>query len=364
MDNIKNKPFGYRTASPGKILRGRFIERPNRFLVRCEMDGRLVEAFLPNPGRLWELLLDGAELFLNYEGDNPLRKTRYTVVAAKRDGSTVLLHTHFSNEAAEWLITNDKIPGLEGWTIKKREVTWGKSRFDFLLEKEDRSLFLESKSCTYFGRRLAMFPDAPSDRGRKHVEELGRLAGGGERAAILFLIQSSLPGYFLPDFHTDPKFAQALYREKERVQIFPLAVEWDDDLNLTGEPRLLSIPWDVYHRHGDGGGIGLTLLENDDKGTWLTASKTSDLRAFASKAMRERGRGFPSDLGGKVRVIPIASAFLSEEKINDQLSRLAGGEITREGVRYFHFSATPVRNRNFIAMLLGRRTDDLLEGLL
>ena len=362
MDVIKKKPFGYRTAAPGKIFRGRFIERPNRFLVRCEVDGRPVEAFLPNPGRLWELLLDGAELLLNYEGENPLRKTRYTVVAAKREGSTVLLHTHFSNDAAEWLIRNGKIPGLEGWTLKRREVTWGNSRFDFLLEKEGRSLFLESKSCTYFGSRLAMFPDAPSDRGRKHVEELGKLASDGERAAVLFLVQSSRPGYFLPDFHTDPKFAQALYGQRERVEIIPLAVEWDGDLNLTGEPRLLSIPWEVYHRHGGGGGVGLTLLEGEDGGTWLTASQTADLKGFAARATREGGRDFPAPLGGKVRVIPIASALLSEEKINDYLSNLAEREIAKEGKRYFYFSSTPIRNRNFIAMLLGRRTDDLLEG--
>lgn len=362
MKKIEKNCTGFRAADPEKLRRARFIDRPNRFLARCEHEGRPVMAFLPNPGRLWEILLPGAELVLTEDGGSETRKTTFTAVAAVRGESAVLLHTHITNDAAAWLIRSGKVPGLEGWTVKKREASFGHSRFDFLLEKEGRLLLLEVKSCTLFGHDLAMFPDAPSDRGRKHVEELGKLAGEGYGAAVLFLVQSSRPNFFLPDFHTDPKFAESLYKEKDRLQIFPLGVEWNSGLELTGEPKLLRVPWEVYERHGASGGDCLVLVDAADKGFWVAAFRTENLSSFAGQAGRKGGRNFPFPPGneGEVRVIPIRSALSGLKDILDNLASLAEGEVVKDGVRFFAFQQPPMSNAGFVEMLLHRRTDLLL----
>ncbi|MDK2959225.1 MAG: sugar fermentation stimulation protein [Synergistaceae bacterium] len=356
---------GFRAADPEKLRRARFIDRPNRFLVRCELEGRPVSAFLPNPGRLWEILLPGTELLLAEDGGSEVRKTAFTAVAALRGEYVVLLHTHIANDAAGWLIGTGRVPGLEGWKVKKREVSFGRSRFDFLLEKEGRLLLLEVKSCTLFGQESAMFPDAPSDRGRKHVEELWTLAGEGYEAALLFLVQSSRPNFFLPDFHTDPKFAACLFRAKDRLRLFPLAVEWNAALELTGEPKLLPVPWEVYERHGGDRGDCLVLVDAGEKGFWAAAFPTENLSSFAGKALRRNGKDFPfpPGSGGKVKVIPIRSSLSGSKDINNSLASCAAGEVVKEGVRYFVFSGPPMKNAWFVEMLLYRRTDLLLSEL-
>lgn len=365
MKKIEKNVSGFRAANPEKLRRARFIDRPNRFLVRCELEGRPVRAFLPNPGRLWEILLPGTELILSEDGGNETRKTAFTAIAARRGETVVLLHTHITNDAAEWLIRTGRVPGLEGWAVRKREASFGRSRFDFLLEKEGRLLLLEVKSCTLFGHELAMFPDAPSDRGRRHVEELGKLAGEGYGAAVLFLVQSSRPSCFLPDFHTDTKFAESLFRAKDRLRLFPLAVEWNAALELTGEPKLLRVPWGVYERHGGDRGDCLVIVDAREKGFWAAAFPAENLSSFSGKALRQNGKDFPfpPESGGSVKVIPIRSSLPGSKNINDSLASCASGEVVKDGVRFFAFSEPPMTNPGFVEMLLHRRTDLLLSEL-
>ncbi|GFP35422.1 sugar fermentation stimulation protein A [Candidatus Hakubella thermalkaliphila] len=110
-----------------------FTGRPNRFTVECLTNNRKERAYLPNPGRLWELLLPGKELYLARDLQVSERSTKYTVVAVKKEGVPVLLHTHHANTVAKWLIEQEMISGLEGYSIVKPQVTMGRSRFDFLL---------------------------------------------------------------------------------------------------------------------------------------------------------------------------------------------------------------------------------------
>ena len=163
---MKNFPISF-----GQTIRATFLERPNRFLGRCNADGLgVVDAFLPNPGRLWELLLPGALLYLYPATPSEKiypsrRKTNYTVLAVQRNGSPIFLHTHITNQVARYLIERRLIPPLEGAEIVKGEVSHGRSRFDFLLREHGRDLYLEVKSCTLFGNGVAMFPDAVTERG-------------------------------------------------------------------------------------------------------------------------------------------------------------------------------------------------------
>src|SRR5512139_1507722 len=164
-----------------------FIRRPNRFVVECRLGRKRVEAYLPNPGRLWELLLPGAVLHLRRNGGEV--SLPYTAMAVEREGIPVLLHTHLANDIVEELIRRKRIPGFEEREVLRREVRHGASRFDFLLSGSDRPLVLEVKTCTLFSRTLAMFPDAVTERGSRHVAELAELGTQGFDAAVIFVIQ-------------------------------------------------------------------------------------------------------------------------------------------------------------------------------
>jgi len=269
-------------ALSDRILTARFVERPNRFLVRCHVPRQgVVEAFLPNPGRLCELLLPHATLYLAPAAPPPLgrarllpsqppsrppapavRKTAYTVLAVERDGQPILLHTHLTNRVARHLIETGCIPGLKGAEVVRSEIPVGNSRFDFLLTHAGRELYVEVKSVTLFGNGVAMFPDAVSERGRKHLRELFALSReSANRPLVLFLVHTDRVRWFLPDYHTDLAFSQTLLDVHDAVQILPVAVGWTAELSLAGPPRLLDIPWDHLRREAQDRGSYLLLLE-------------------------------------------------------------------------------------------------------
>jgi sugar fermentation stimulation protein A len=234
-----------------------FESRLNRFLVRCRDGNRLIRAFLPNPGRLMELLLPGRRLYLVRDGVMPSRKTTYTVVAVEREGLPIMLHTHRTNDVAHYLLRHQMVPGLEGASVKAREVRVGQSRFDFLLEREGKTVIVEVKSCTLFGKRVAMFPDAVSERGARHLHELASLARNGTPGAVLFIVHWPHARVFMPDYHTDLAFTKALLEARQRIEVIPLSIGWNLDLSLCGSPKLLGIPW--HHIE----------VESKDRGSYL-----------------------------------------------------------------------------------------------
>jgi len=245
-----------------------FVSRPNRFVVICRLGSEVINAYLPNPGRLRELFLPGVRLFLE-KSRNKDRKLPYTVVAVISDGNAVLLHTHRTNDVAEFLLQKGLVPGLEDAVIVKREKTVGSSRFDFFLErvsnegaagKVTKEILLEVKSCTLFCGGVAMFPDAVTLRGRRHVEELSELARRGVEAYVLFVIIHPTIKAFIPDFHTDPAFAAALYKSRESINVLPLAVSLNSDFTLKRKARLLPILWDVVTEHNIDCGAYLCVL--------------------------------------------------------------------------------------------------------
>jgi len=237
-----------------------FISRPNRFLVRCKSGGRVIHAFLPNPGRLLELLLPGRRLHLVREEGIQPRKTAYTVVAVEREGLPIMLHTHRTNEVAHYLLKNRKVPGLEGARVKASEIRFGRSRFDFLLEREGERVFLEVKSCTLFGNHVAMFPDAVTKRGTRHLKELASLVESRTCGAVLFVVHWPHARIFMPDYHTDLAFSETLLEVRHTIQIIPISVGWNFDLSLDREPRLLEIPWKYIERESKDRGSYLLVL--------------------------------------------------------------------------------------------------------
>ena len=258
-----------------QIISARFVDRPNQFLVRCrrEDDGKLIRAFLPNPGRMLELLLPGALLSIQHQprqgsGHRPRRQTSYTVLAVERDGAPIVLHTQHANALARHLIDSGGIPALSDARVLRSEVTVGRSRFDFLLRHQDVDLMLEVKSTTLFGNGVAMFPDAVTERGRKHLTELMALRQSGMDAAVLFVVHAPDARWFMPDFHTDQAFSQTVIAAHDRgVRILPAAIEWTRDLSLAKPVRMLEIPWSYVRREAaeDRGGYLLIMRLRRDR---------------------------------------------------------------------------------------------------
>jgi sugar fermentation stimulation protein A len=242
------------------IIPARFKSRPNRFVVECLLDGRTVRAYLPNPGRLWELLFPEVMMYLTPLAPAPGRKLPYLAVAVERDGVPVMLHTHHTNAVAGKLVREGRIPGLEGTEIVKSEHRIGRSRFDFLLRKEGRDFLLEVKSCTLFHETLAMFPDAVSARATKHLRELAHLSSPAAGAGVLFVVHSPQVHYFMPEHHTDLEFSRTLYDVKERILVRAVSVEWKRDLSLGQTVRELAIPWDLVDRESHDRGSYIVVL--------------------------------------------------------------------------------------------------------
>lgn len=245
------------------ILKGRFVARPNRFLVRCEIATfGVIDAFLPNPGRLQELLLPGVELWVtDSQGHTTLpRKTRFTVVAVARDKHPICLDTHATNRVARFLVETGQIPDLATARVVRGEVAVGRHRFDWLLEQGGAPLYLEVKSVTLHGNRVAMFPDAVTERGRRHLLELKRLAEEGTRTAVLFVVHAPDVDWFIPDYHTDLAFAQAFLEVQRQVQLLAVAVRWQKDLALAAETKMLEIPWPLIEREVRDRGAYLLIL--------------------------------------------------------------------------------------------------------
>ena len=202
---MKNKEF----LLNWKLLSAKFIDRPNRFLTRVRLDGKIVESHLPDPGRLKELLIPGVEVLIKEE-ENVRRKTRYTTQMVVKDNHLISLNTLMPNRLVKCLLKRHAIEQFSEWDLIQSEKTFGKSRFDFFLKKGIEKLILEVKSVTLVKDKIALFPDAITTRGSKHIKHLIQLAQDGYKTAILFVVQRNDANAFTPNYNCDPKFAKNL----------------------------------------------------------------------------------------------------------------------------------------------------------
>jgi sugar fermentation stimulation protein A len=187
-----------------------FLNRPNRFIAKIRLKGQEVVCHVKNTGRCKELLVPGAKVYVE-RSTNPLRKTLYDLIAVQKGSLLINMDAQAPNQAAhEWLSQG----GLGAFTFIKPETTYGNSRFDFYLEKGKKKGFLEVKGVTLEKDGVVSFPDAPTERGVKHIEELITCHQEGYLAYLLFVIQMEPVLYFRPNWETHPAFAQALLRAK------------------------------------------------------------------------------------------------------------------------------------------------------
>ncbi len=212
-----------------------FAGRPNRFLALVDIVSpgkeKAVKAHVHDPGRLKELLYEGNRLLLK-KAVNPNRKTAYDVIAAEYRGYTILINSAYHRKISEKIFNDKKISPFGKIADLRAEVRYGKSRFDFLLTGDSgEEIWVETKGCTLTIDGKAQFPDAPTTRGRRHLEELMQIRKEGKRAAVVFLVFRPDSICFGPKRDTDPEFSHTLEEaHRQGVEIYPLLLEYKDGI--------------------------------------------------------------------------------------------------------------------------------------
>ena len=190
-----------------KIFEGNFISRPNRFIAEVEIGGKVEICHVKNTGRCKEILIPGVKVYVN-QSDNPNRATKYDLIAAYKGERLINIDSQVVNKVfGEYLRSGRYIDGIKHI---KPEAKYGRSRFDFYVETEERKIFIEVKGVTLEENNIAMFPDAPTERGVKHLNELSECLKDGYEAQVIFIIQMRGIRYFTPNIKTHPAFGEAL----------------------------------------------------------------------------------------------------------------------------------------------------------
>ncbi len=192
-----------------------FVKRENRFQGYVEYEGEIIMTHVPNTGRVSEILIPGCTVILRKE-DNPLRKTAFSLIAAYKGDALINIDSQIPNKVVEEALLCGSIAHLRRFTSVRREKFYKKSRFDFLLETpEGEKYYLEVKGVTLEENGLASFPDAPTVRGTKHIEELMEAKEEGYGAGVMFVLQMENMKEFSPAYEKDPLFSSTLYKAKE-----------------------------------------------------------------------------------------------------------------------------------------------------
>ena len=190
-----------------RMTEGRFIRRCNRFVVEVMIEGTAEAVHVRNTGRLKELLVPDARVLLELSL-NPERKTRYSLVCVQKNGQWVNVDSTAPNQIVEEMVRAGRL--FSDITYVKREKTFGNSRFDLYVEHDGQKHYIEVKGVTLEVDGIARFPDAPTERGIKHIHELMKARSQGYLASIIFVIQMKGVYVFEPNRITHPEFAEAL----------------------------------------------------------------------------------------------------------------------------------------------------------
>ena len=197
------------------IKKGTFINRPNRFIANVLIDGITETVHVKNTGRCNEILIKGASVLLE-ESTNLNRTTRYSLVAAYKGSTLINIDSQAPNHVVYEAILQNKIKAFKNVLTLKKEVTFGKSRFDLYFEKKSTKGFIEVKGVTLEKDGIAMFPDAPTLRGTKHILEMIDAVNNNYKGYILFLVQLKGVKCFTPNKEMDPEFDAALKKAKNK----------------------------------------------------------------------------------------------------------------------------------------------------
>ncbi len=191
-----------------------FLRRMNRFSAFVKLQGEEIEVHVKNTGRCKELLQEGARVFLE-PSENPLRKTKYSLISVFKGNTLVNMDSQAPNQVVAEALAEGRIPEIGEVSVLRREVTYGNSRFDLYFEAGKRCGFIEVKGATLEENGICKFPDAPTTRGKKHVLELIQAVNDSFEAYVVFVIQMEGVKVFIPHWERDAAFSEALVLAKQ-----------------------------------------------------------------------------------------------------------------------------------------------------
>ncbi len=330
--------MSYRIFTPA--IKADFIARPNRFVIEARLpDGRRVTAHCPNPGRMRELLLPGRQVILE-RSDSRKRKTGWTLAAVLYDGKVMPLISARSSEAAGALVLPEIFPGCRF----QSEQFLGRSRIDWKVTGTDGVGWAEVKACTLVERKRAMFPDAPSERAVKHLEELSLLA---ERRAVIMTIMNPSAEIFSANPHTDPAFSIALAQAAARgLDIHAVSMRCDADgyVNVVNQ----AVPVDLCSAElaSRDDGVVLRIWKNADNLKALTVSRC------AGRVRQESRRRRFSDRSDSIldSVLVIRGPMEVFGDLEDELSGIFTMDVLMDGI-----DRDIAGNPDFLELLLDYR---------
>lgn len=217
------------------IYEGEFLERPNRFIAICEIDGKKEICHVKNTGRCRELLQKGVTVYLE-KSTNPNRKTQFDLVAVQKNDRLI----NMDSQAPNFVVAESLDKIFKDITYIKQEYKYGNSRFDIYVETKTEKIFVEVKGVTLEKDGVVRFPDAPTERGIKHLQELQKAVLDGYRACVVFLIQMINVEYFEPNYDTHLQFAEELKRARENgVEIFVFdSVVTPDEIKMNNKVKI------------------------------------------------------------------------------------------------------------------------------
>lgn len=217
-----------------------FIKRPNRFIAHVLLHGKEEIVHVRNTGRCREILIEGTKVILE-ASKNPNRKTAYSLIAAYKGNMLINIDSQVPNRVVFDGIKENKIKFLSGVDYLKREAVYGNSRFDIYFEKNANKGYIEVKGVTLEDNGIAMFPDAPTERGRKHLIEMANAVSEGYEGYVIFLIQLKGVKYFTPNVNMDPEFAKALsYCAEKGVKVLAYdSIVKEDEIAISQEVKVL-----------------------------------------------------------------------------------------------------------------------------
>lgn len=220
------------------IVKGKFISRPNRFIANIEINGKVEICHVKNTGRCKELLIPNAQVFVQ-KNDNPKRKTKFSLIGVVKGDRMINMDSQVTNKVVhEWILKDSLFKDV----IKiKPEEKYNNSRFDFYIETKKEKAFIEVKGVTLENAGIVKFPDAPTERGVKHIKELCDSIKDGYEAYLIFVIQMKNVLYFEPNAETHKEFAEAL-REAKKCGVHILALDCEvteDSIHIRNYVKVL-----------------------------------------------------------------------------------------------------------------------------
>ena len=360
-----------------------FVHRLNRFVMEVEKNKEIIKIYVPNTGKMEEYLMPGTKFFIvPYSGG----KYQYRLVSVKYKDQFVLLDTNKVNDIFEMLLKKNLLKEFVNCDKIFREVTYENSRFDFVVMKENIENVIEVKSCTLVHKKIALFPDAPTERGRKHIIELDALAKDANRQCYNFYLTTNYSAeIFFPNFHTDPAYASS-FTEAENVNFRAIKLRMTSPIEIDlASLKYLQIDKNTVELNNINKGSYCLILHNENDfeleigkigkryfpiGYYVyvgSAMNSLDSRIKRHKKIRKNKHWHIDYISGEkmqiMRVIP----FRNKEKIESDLAKdiikIADDYIDDFGAtddtlqsHLFYFSNNPLQNKDFYDIILDYRT--------